>query len=60
MKNKSKINGNQNVVIQGSNNQTTNSNKRNYALAGIIIALVALLVAIIVGWDNIVNFFNGG
>ena len=58
MKNKSKITGNKNIVIQGSHIQTTDSKKKSYTVVGIIIAFVTLVIAIIVGWNNIVEFFN--
>ena len=66
MNNKSKIKGNKNFVIQGnrdSNIKIDDENnksltKRNYTLIGIIIGIIGLIVTIIIGWDNIINFFT--
>jgi hypothetical protein len=86
MKNKSRINGDGNVVIQGSSNvhsgdenvvtqgssnvhsrdgnvvtqgsSNTNVNKHTCTVISIIIALLAVIVAAIVGWDNIIKFLK--
>jgi hypothetical protein len=53
MKNKAKVIGDSNTVIQ-NNKHTTGKG----TIITIIIAVISLLVAIIVGWDSILNFFN--
>jgi hypothetical protein len=64
MRNKSKIKGNNNSVYQEVNDSkisTLNSmpeTKNNYSIIGIVIAILTLLISIIIGWDNIENFFT--
>jgi hypothetical protein len=64
MNNNVKIKGNSNIVIQrakktdadvSSNNvQTVNKG----AVIGVLVAIVGVAVAIVVGWDDILKFFN--
>ncbi len=63
--NKAKIKGNSNTVIQGSKGSkvTTgeNTDKKKvdtYQVIGIIVTVLALVVSVIIGWDEIVNFFS--
>lgn len=65
MGNKSKINGDGNVVVQGSSNTKVNSgsnsktpNDFNYQRWGIILTIISIVIAIIVGWDNIAEFLG--
>ncbi len=65
MGNKSKINGDSNVVVQGSSNTNVNSrsnsktpNDFNYQRWGIILTIISIVIAIIVGWDNIAEFLG--
>lgn len=65
MGNKTNIKGDKNIVVQESDNSRINirSNRRKeskkevYALIGLIIAVLGLFATIIIGWDNIINFF---
>jgi len=65
MKIETKIKGDKNIVIQGIKNSKINiqnenkdlTNKRTYTLIGIIITVLGLIATIIIGWDNIINFF---
>ena len=63
MKNKTKISGDRNFVTQGNQNSKINllnkdlPKKRNYALIGLIIPILGLIATVIIGWNNIVNFF---
>lgn len=63
--NKAKIKGDSNTVIQGSKNSEVNTGEITdkkkvdmYQIVGIIIAILALVVTVIAGWDEIVNFFS--
>lgn len=65
MKNKANIKGDRNFVFQGINkskidlnNETVESSKSKYAVIAIIVAIVGIIISIIIGWDNILNFFN--
>lgn len=65
MDNNTNIKGDKNIVVQESDNSKiiirSNSKKASkkdiYALIGLIIAVLGLFVTIIIGWDNIINFF---
>jgi len=65
MKNEANIKGDSNVVIQGSksskinlqNQEAGSSKKKNYAIIGLIVAILGVIATIIIGWDNIINFF---
>lgn len=64
-KNASKIKGNSNVVQQGKENTlqtdskyTNDDHKHFYEKANFWIGVIALVVAIIVGWDVIINFIE--
>ncbi len=57
------ITGNKNTVIQSSRKSTINVNSNSRAKLKqtfwtTIIAIIGVLVAIIVGWNEIINFFN--
>jgi hypothetical protein len=66
MKNHSTIKGNRNIVVQdieGSNinvNRTKHHNRKSklYTIIGLVITALALIATIIVGWDNILKFFQ--
>lgn len=66
MDNHSKIKGNKNVVVQGTRKSQVNvshdkvkgSGNNKYAIIAIIIAAVGVIATIIIGWDNIINFFK--
>ncbi len=65
MNNKSKITGNKNVVIQNTkdskirvNEGSPEKQKNNYQLIGIIIGIVSIIVAIIIGWEEIIKFIK--
>ena len=66
MGNDAKIKGNDNFVFQGNRNsrinlQNKNQNfpqKQNYALIGLIVAILGVISTIIIGWSNIVNLFT--
>lgn len=65
MKNKSKITGDKNLVIQNSkdskirvNEANPEKQKINYQLIGIIIGIVSIIVAVIIGWEEIINFIK--
>ena len=66
MKNEANIKGDSNVVIQGiksskinlQNQEARSSKKKNYAIIGLIVAILGVIATIIIGWDNIINFFT--
>ena len=66
MRNQSSIKGNKNIVIQdvkSSNNIVNGTKSQNrksklYTIVGLVIAAMALIATIIVGWDNILKFFQ--
>jgi hypothetical protein len=66
MNNKTKINGDKNFVVQGTRNSKINvqnennisPNKQTYVIIGIIVAVLGVIASIIIGWDNILNFFD--
>jgi hypothetical protein len=66
MSNDARIKGNDNFVFQGNRNskinlQNKNQNlppKQNYALIGLIVAILGVISTIIIGWSNIVNLFT--
>jgi len=66
MKNEAKLKGDKNFIIQGVKNSSVDVNneakqrKRTniYAIIGIIVAIATVIVNIIIGWDNIIKFFQ--
>ena len=53
------VKGNGNDVTQDSNNQDKNSKPSSKGTFwGIVIGLLGVLVAVIVGWNEILSFFN--
>ncbi len=63
MKNETKIKGDRNQVFQGIKKSQINTNteepkNKNLTIISILIAAVALIVTIIIGWDNIIKFFT--
>lgn len=67
--NESIISGNNNVIIQGTNksevlvnsnkNVSKSDNDRKYTtLIIIILTILTLIATVIIGWDNILKFFN--
>jgi hypothetical protein len=65
MRNKAKIKGDGNVVVQDSENANINSrtepelsNKANYQLIGIILTVVSIIIAVIIGWKQIAEFLG--
>ena len=61
--NNANITGDKNTVIQNSKKSTININSKSTAkskrtLWTTVIAIIGVLVAIIVGWNEIINFFN--
>lgn len=65
MKNKSKITGDKNVVIQNTkdakirvNEGSPEKQKTSNQLIGIIIGIVSIIVAIIIGWEEIIKFIK--
>lgn len=66
MKNKLDIKGDGNFVAQGVKNSKINfqnisktkEGKTSYGFLGLVIALLTLIATLIVGWDNIINFFT--
>lgn len=57
--NLSNINGDGNFVSQGSNNKSNKSKPSSQGtLWGIVIGLLGVLVAVIVGWNEILSLFN--
>lgn len=65
MKNETRIKGDKNIVVQGIKNSKVDIQNRNknlgdrqiYTWIGIIVAVLGLIATIIIGWDNILNFF---
>lgn len=64
-KNASKIKGNNNIVQQGKENtlqldskNANDNHKRFYEKANFWLGVIALVVAIIAGWDAIINFIE--
>jgi hypothetical protein len=66
MKNHSSIKGNRNIVVQDvdSSNINVNSTKYHnrrsklYTIIGLVISALALIATIIIGWHNIIKFFQ--
>lgn len=65
MENLSKISGDKNVVIQNTKNSKIRVNERNsgnqknnYQLIGIILGVISILVAVIIGWEEIIKFIK--
>ena len=66
--NSAMITGNNNTVIQGTKDSEINMesknvknepiNKKNYTKLIIILAILSLIATVIIGWDNIINFFT--
>jgi len=62
--NESKIDGNDNTVIQGNKRskveigKSGDKSRTNYTLIGIILTSISILVALIIGWDKFLNFFR--
>jgi hypothetical protein len=66
MKNESKIKGNGNVNIQGVSeskisvdNKTTTESKVNkiWIILPILIALIGLIIQVLIGWKELINWF---
>lgn len=64
-KNASKIKGNNNIVQQGKENtlqldskNANDNHKQFYEKANFWLGVIALVVAIIAGWDAIINFIE--
>lgn len=65
MKNKSNITGNNNINVQGLKNSTVSTNpKQNmtsnklWIIIPIFIAFIALIVQVLVGWEQLIPWFN--
>lgn len=66
MKNKAEIKGSKNIIIQGTKDSGINLGNKggaktgnsNYAIIAIAIAAIGVIATIIIGWDNILNFFK--
>jgi hypothetical protein len=63
MSNKAKITGNDNTIVQDTKNSLININSNNRHtskgfIISIVVAILGVLVAIIIGWDNFIKFFN--
>lgn len=67
--NESIVSGNNNVIIQGVNKseilvnsdkkiETSDNDKSYTTLIIIILAILTLIATLIIGWDNILKFFN--
>jgi len=60
----SKIDGNDDTVIQGNKKskidigKSKDKSKINYAFVGIILTVISIIVAVIIGWDEFLNFFR--
>lgn len=61
------IKGDKNIVIQDSKDSNISTNDSNFnkgskkntiGWIGLVIAIASLLVAVIIGWDNILKFFG--
>jgi hypothetical protein len=51
--------GNGNIIFQDSNNQNKNNQSSSKGTFwGIVIGLLGVLVAVIVGWNEILSFLN--
>lgn len=50
--------GNNYGNINQSSNEDKEKSKTNYALIGIILTGLSIIVAIIIGWDEFINFFK--
>lgn len=61
-----KINGNNNQVYSNIKNSTINSRNTtvketanvNWTLIGVLVSIIGVVVAVIVGWESIVEFFT--
>lgn len=66
MENQSFIKGNKNIVVQDVKDSNINVNRtasriskgKRYTLIGLVIAVLTLLATVIIGWDNILKFFQ--
>lgn len=66
MNNESEIKGDDNFVFQGNRDSKINVQNKNrdlqkkqkYALLGLIVAILGVILTLIIGWNNIVNFFT--
>lgn len=58
MKNKTSIKGNNNKVIQDVNSSNQSNAKSKVSFWTLIVAIIGVLVAIIVGWPQIINFIK--
>ena len=66
MNNDAKIKGDKNLILQGIRDSSINVKGKTvqkkqsnvYAIIGIIVALITATVTIIIGWDNIIKFFQ--
>lgn len=62
--NKSETEGNNNTIIQGNKKskirlgESNEKSKINYPLIGAILAIISIIVALIIGWDEFLNFFQ--
>lgn len=62
MKNKSRIQGDNNSVYQGIKNSNVDSldspkHSKSYVIIGITVAILTLIATLIIGWENIEKFF---
>lgn len=66
-KNKIKIDGDNNTAFSdlnnskvqiGSSSKATGNNKQFWTIAGVIIALLTLFLALIVDWNKLADFFK--
>jgi hypothetical protein len=66
MENKTKIKGDKNISISDVKNSTVSvgnktkpiSSGKFWVITGVFIAVIALLLQAIVGWDEIIKWFN--
>lgn len=66
MRNNSSIKGNRNIVVQDVDSSNINVNNTKYhnrrvkpsTIIGLVITALALIATIIIGWDNIIKFFQ--
>lgn len=63
MKNKSRIQGDNNSVYQEITNSNIDSldspkHSKSYVIIGIIVAILTLIATLIIGWENIEKFFT--
>lgn len=62
--NESKVDGNENTIIQGNKRSKINigesedKSKINYTLVVIILSAISIIVALIIGWDKFISFFQ--